>query len=459
MDDLQRGDRPHRAPGRAAEHHVPAGARAAPRAEPGVLASATSFRGCTPCWRGGTAASAERAPAVLERLRAVPAFLDAARADAGRAALGVRGHRAGMLGGGGELIVQLAGVMVPETPALRDELQTAARRGARGAQALRQRAARRDRAQRRSARLRHRRGAVRPPTAPRARPRGRRARAVALRPSPPGGDRGRARGPRRRAGLPAVARAGGGAPERRPRDVASCSPAYQEELDRAQRFVAERNLVSDSRHVRSTWWHAAVPRLAGAVRGVRAAADLSLAPQSGRFYVTRPDPSLPPEARGAAAPRATAATRIPAMVAHEAYPGHHLQLVTAQELQSQVRRHLWTPVMVEGWALYCEQLMEEAGYYGSAEQAAVQLVNLLWRAVRVVLDVGLHTRGMTPAEAVDYMVEHLRSSGRARRPRCGATARGRPISSATPSAGASCSGCARRTGSAPGRRSIRAVPR
>jgi uncharacterized protein (DUF885 family) len=98
---------------------------------------------------------------------------------------------------------------------------------------------------------------------------------------------------------------------------------------------------------------------------------------------------------------------IPAMVAHEAYPGHHLQLSTAQGLTSEVRRHLWTPVMVEGWALYCEQLMEEAGFYRDAESRIFLLVNLLWRAVRIVLDVGLHTRGMTPAEAVDYMVDHL----------------------------------------------------
>ena len=63
--------------------------------------------------------------------------------------------------------------------------------------------------------------------------------------------------------------------------------------------------------------------------------------------------------------------------------------------------------MVEGWALYCEQLMDEAGYYRDAEQRLFQLVNLLWRAIRIVLDVGLHTRGMTPAEAVDYMVDHL----------------------------------------------------
>jgi len=95
------------------------------------------------------------------------------------------------------------------------------------------------------------------------------------------------------------------------------------------------------------------------------------------------------------------------MVAHEVYPGHHLQLLSMQGLGSEVRRHIWTPIMVEGWALYCEQLMEEAGYYPSAETRLFRLVNLLWRAIRILLDVGLHTRGMTPVEAVDYLVKHL----------------------------------------------------
>jgi uncharacterized protein (DUF885 family) len=95
------------------------------------------------------------------------------------------------------------------------------------------------------------------------------------------------------------------------------------------------------------------------------------------------------------------------MVSHEAYPGHHLQLLTAQGLVSEVRRHIWSPIMVEGWALYCEQLMDEAGFYRTAESRLFRLLNLLWRAIRIVLDVGLHTRGMTPAEAVDYLVDHL----------------------------------------------------
>ena len=128
--------------------------------------------------------------------------------------------------------------------------------------------------------------------------------------------------------------------------------------------------------------------------------------RTGRFYVTSPDPTMPTEVF-AQQQRGHCRHAIPAMVSHEAYPGHHLQLVTAQGLESEVRRHVWTPIMVEGWALYCEQLMQEAGYYQTDQSRLFQLVNLLWRAVRVVLDVGLHTRGMTPAEAVDYMVEHL----------------------------------------------------
>jgi uncharacterized protein (DUF885 family) len=51
--------------------------------------------------------------------------------------------------------------------------------------------------------------------------------------------------------------------------------------------------------------------------------------------------------------------------------------------------------------------MEEAGYYDSVEARLFQLTNLLWRAVRIVLDVGLHTRGMTSQDAVEYMVRAL----------------------------------------------------
>jgi hypothetical protein len=180
---------------------------------------------------------------------------------------------------------------------------------------------------------------------------------------------------------------------------------YQRELDRANNFVLEQDLVTVPEASIEI-----VPTPAFLAALVPFAAyeppPVYLPNQTGRFYVTSPDPSLPPEAF-AQRRRGHSVHAIPTMVVHEAYPGHHLQLVNAQGLRSEVRRHIWSPIMVEGWAVYCEQLVREAEYYRTDEERLFQLVNLLWRAVRVVLDVGLHTRGMTPAEAVAYMVEHL----------------------------------------------------
>ena len=181
--------------------------------------------------------------------------------------------------------------------------------------------------------------------------------------------------------------------------------AYQRELDRAHDFVVERDLVSVPAAPVEV-----VPTPAFLTPLIPFAAyeppPIYLPDRAGRFYVTAPDPTLPPEAF-AQQRRGHCSHAIPIMVAHEAYPGHHLQMVTAQGLGSEVRRHIWSPIMVEGWAVYWEQLLCETDYYRTEQERLFQLVNLLWRAVRVVLDVGLHTRGMSPAEAVDYMVEHL----------------------------------------------------
>jgi hypothetical protein len=181
--------------------------------------------------------------------------------------------------------------------------------------------------------------------------------------------------------------------------------AYRREIDRANNLLLEYDLATVPEAPVEV-----VPTPAFLAPLVPFAAyeppPIYLSDRTGRFYVTPPDPSLPPEVY-AQQRRGHCVHGIPAMVAHEAYPGHHLQLVMAQGLGSEVRRHVWSPIMVEGWALYSEQLMAEADYYPTDQARLFQLVNLLWRAVRVVLDVGLHTRGMTPAEAVDYMVEHL----------------------------------------------------
>jgi hypothetical protein len=84
---------------------------------------------------------------------------------------------------------------------------------------------------------------------------------------------------------------------------------------------------------------------------------------------------------------------------HEAWPGHHLQLSIAAD-----RAPSWAWLAdavdhVEGWALYCEALMGERGFTASPQERLVRARDALWRAVRIVLDVGIHTGVLSPSEA------------------------------------------------------------
>jgi uncharacterized protein (DUF885 family) len=90
---------------------------------------------------------------------------------------------------------------------------------------------------------------------------------------------------------------------------------------------------------------------------------------------------------------------------HEAYPGHHLQLVCANRVASEIRRLFDSDVFCEGWALYCEQLVLDEGMTDDPRVRLFQLKDQLWRACRVVIDVKLHTSRMTFDEAVAMLVD------------------------------------------------------
>jgi len=95
---------------------------------------------------------------------------------------------------------------------------------------------------------------------------------------------------------------------------------------------------------------------------------------------------------------------------HEAWPGHHLQFVTAhrRRASSTLPRYLNpSATLYEGWALYCEQLMTEEGFLDRRESRFIMLRDRLWRALRIVLDVELHTGGLSLDEAAERMVRHL----------------------------------------------------
>jgi len=92
---------------------------------------------------------------------------------------------------------------------------------------------------------------------------------------------------------------------------------------------------------------------------------------------------------------------------HEAIPGHHFQLSLQQENQSlpKIRKFAGYSVFSEGWALYTESLGEELGLYTDPYQKLAAYKSELFRAIRLVTDVGLHTGSMTREESIQYMME------------------------------------------------------
>jgi len=176
--------------------------------------------------------------------------------------------------------------------------------------------------------------------------------------------------------------------------------AYAKEMARARAFVEERGLVEipagESLVVTATPEFLR-PLIPYAAYLPPAAHEVD---QTGYFFVTPP-----PEAVAKSVLRDHAIHGIPVTALHEAYPGHHLQFTWANRAATEPRRVFWTSVFAEGWALYCEELMFEQGFYRDPRVRLLQLKDLLWRACRVVIDVGLHVRGWSPEQGVAYLIE------------------------------------------------------
>ena len=101
-----------------------------------------------------------------------------------------------------------------------------------------------------------------------------------------------------------------------------------------------------------------------------------------------------------------------ALAYHEGIPGHHMQIAIAQELEGlpKFRNYAIHVPYVEGWALYSESVPAELGLYTDPYQDFGRLSMELFRAVRLVVDTGIHAKKWTRQEAVDYMMENSANS-------------------------------------------------
>ena len=97
---------------------------------------------------------------------------------------------------------------------------------------------------------------------------------------------------------------------------------------------------------------------------------------------------------------------IPALTVHEAVPGHHLQSALNNELGDSIprfRRNLYLSAYGEGWGLYTEFLADEMGIYTTLYEKFGKFTYEMWRACRLVVDTGIHAKGWTREQAVNYM--------------------------------------------------------
>ncbi len=156
-------------------------------------------------------------------------------------------------------------------------------------------------------------------------------------------------------------------------------------------------------------WFGRLPAHACAVRAVEAHQEQEAPPA---FY-------MPPAVGGARPgvyyintyePASRHLHRLPAVTYHEAVPGHHFQLAIEQELTAlpAFRRfgaRLGAGSFVEGWGLYAEQLADEMGLYHTPVERFGALETEAWRAVRLVVDTGIHALGWTRQQSIDLLME------------------------------------------------------
>jgi uncharacterized protein (DUF885 family) len=174
--------------------------------------------------------------------------------------------------------------------------------------------------------------------------------------------------------------------------------AYQQGMENARAFVMQHQLLNLPREENLN----VIETPAFLRHHIPFAAYLQPAPrdpqQQGWYYVT-------PASSEAALGEHNYAS-LPHTCVHEAWPGHHCQFVTANlnaVASSLPRLSNPSATLYEGLALYCEQLMQEQGFLQAPESRFVLLKDRLWRALRILLDVELHTRGLELADAAQRM--------------------------------------------------------
>lgn len=180
---------------------------------------------------------------------------------------------------------------------------------------------------------------------------------------------------------------------------------YRSEVERARAYVKERGLVTvpDGESVE------VVPTPEFARPKTPFASYLNATMSSGgdwkgRFWVTTIDQTVD-EIHRESLLKGHTLPSISVTALHETYPGRHLQMIRTGQLRGHRLRHLFgSNLFSEGWALYSQDMICDDGFCDSDRMRMFQLKDLLWRACRVIIDVGIQTGKMGFNEAISFLV-------------------------------------------------------
>ncbi|WP_029136357.1 DUF885 domain-containing protein [Nakamurella lactea] len=179
---------------------------------------------------------------------------------------------------------------------------------------------------------------------------------------------------------------------------------YETAMGNAQQHTREHDLVGlpDGAVCEMDW----VPEYqrAGLPLGVMSPSPPYAPGLRSGFLITPADPAASPQQRREHM-RDNCFVFATSIAGHETYPGHHVQYVHHKlgTARDSIGRYFSTPQFVEGWGLYVEDLLEETGFMADERVRLFKRRNSLWRALRVVIDVGLHTSALTIDSATELM--------------------------------------------------------
>lgn len=194
------------------------------------------------------------------------------------------------------------------------------------------------------------------------------------------------------------------------RDAASLLDLYRKEVQNLKSFLKDKDIISlpDGRKINVVQ----TPAYLSPLRSTASySASLSEAAEDvATFYVT-----LSGGGEGVSSRRVAGKEEVALMdeihneylfmTAHETYPGHHLLDTARKASTNPIRKQIESPLFYEGWASYAEELIDELGYVKDPRQRLVGLKRRLWRALRALLDLGLHTGKVSLEEAKARLAE------------------------------------------------------